>query len=195
MPNAQRPHVSPPTSVRTIQRIMRERACPAFEISDAREERAASPLCANRRQRSGVREGWRLRYSYGMRWSALGKFLRITTVSFIALSILTLFVAINESNPVLRYAHPANPTSENTIPLSVRGVGTVYLTKSEWTGIAPYWNVFYVCLGLGAASLTGNLIYIAYQKLKTRRDQTRDCPLWVERRHRRVSSPRLLLLQ
>ena len=45
------------------------------------------------------------------------------------------------------------------IELSVRGLGTVYLTQSEWDSVAVYWNVFYAFLGALIVFVAGSIIY------------------------------------
>src|SRR5690349_20908183 len=101
------------------------------------------------------------------------KILRLATTAMIVASVLSLFVAIEKSNHILKVTHPSIPTPENPIALSVRGMGTIYLTQSEWDAISPYWSTFYLCLSLVGASLVGNFAYRMYQRKSGSEDRLR----------------------
>jgi hypothetical protein len=84
----------------------------------------------------------------------------------IVLSILmmgSLLAALSSSAGIRNDPKAPDPGTGHTIPLSVRGAGTVYLDQAEWTAIAPYWNTFYVFLGLFLAFILGCFLHEAYQ--------------------------------
>jgi hypothetical protein len=92
----------------------------------------------------------------------MNKVLRAVTFILGALMAGTLFVALSVSGGLKNDPTSPDPASGHTIQMSVRGVGTVYMTASEWSTIAPYWNAFYVCAGLLAACAVGMLLVKCY---------------------------------
>ena len=91
------------------------------------------------------------------------KAFNIVTMSLIIPMLVSAVVAESASG---KFAHdPLVPDlfTGHTIPLSMKGTGTVYLTEAEWQSIAPYWNITYVISGLLAAFLAARLIFEGYQ--------------------------------
>jgi hypothetical protein len=64
--------------------------------------------------------------------------------------------------------HVPDAATGHTIPLSIRGAGTVYLTPSEWHGIAIYWQLFYFFMALLAAFLAVILVFESYNAVLRR---------------------------
>jgi hypothetical protein len=93
----------------------------------------------------------------------IDKIFRLAAATCVILTVASIFVAISASNSLLKSAHPTTPTLEATIPLSVRGAGTVYLTNAEWGSVSVYWNSFYVFLSLAVVSLLAALVLQGYR--------------------------------
>lgn len=93
----------------------------------------------------------------------MSKAQKLISVVLLILMVGALFVAVSFSTGIGNDPKAPNPATGHTIPLSVRGVGTVYLDQAEWSAIAPYWDAFYVFLGLFVAFILGSIARDAYQ--------------------------------
>lgn len=78
--------------------------------------------------------------------------------------VLSLFVAISTSSIVRNNPRFPDFTRGYTIPLSIRGLGTRYMTQKQWDSIAAYWDVFYVFLGLFVTTIVTRIILEAYKR-------------------------------
>ena len=91
------------------------------------------------------------------------KIQRIITVILGIPMLGSLLIALFASGGFHNAPKSPDPATGHTIPFSARGIGTVYLDASEWSGIAPYWNTFYVFLGFFLAFFAFCVLYEAYQ--------------------------------
>jgi hypothetical protein len=65
-----------------------------------------------------------------------------------------------------KFAHDpqvADRVTGHVIPLALKGVGTVYLTASEWTAVAPYQDAAYFFFGAFFVLLIGRMAVEGYQ--------------------------------
>ena len=78
------------------------------------------------------------------------------------LMLLSLILAMSVSG-FLR-DNPRVPDQANgyTVPLTLRGLGTRYMTEQQWDAIAPYWDFFYVMIGLFLAAILVRFVAEAY---------------------------------
>ena len=92
----------------------------------------------------------------------MNKIQKIISVILLIPMLGSLLVAMFASRGIRGPKSP-DPATGHIIPFSLRGIGTVYLDASEWSAIAPYWDTFYVFMGLILAFLAFCLLYQAYQ--------------------------------
>jgi hypothetical protein len=57
----------------------------------------------------------------------------------------------------------ADRVTGHVVPLALRGVGTVYLTASEWATVAPYQNTAYFFFGAFFVLLVGRTAVEGYR--------------------------------
>ncbi|HWE72500.1 MAG TPA: hypothetical protein VG328_05015 [Stellaceae bacterium] len=87
---------------------------------------------------------------------------RIAIGLFIPMMVSLVF-AISVSGRFSGDPTVPNNATGHTIELSVRGMGTRYLTQTEWDSIALYWHAFYIFLALLIAFVVGYFIYVGWQ--------------------------------
>ena len=89
----------------------------------------------------------------------------VKAITFIlgALMLGTLSVPLSVSGNLKNDPQLSDPATGHIIPISVRGVGTSYMTTTEWAAFSPYWHAFYVCGGLFATFAIGTILVKAYQ--------------------------------
>ena len=78
-------------------------------------------------------------------------------------AFVSVWIALSSSGILRDAPKSPNPATGHTIEMSVRGVGTVYVNQTEWDSIAPYWNTFYVLMGLFLAYFFCGVIYEGYK--------------------------------
>lgn len=94
---------------------------------------------------------------------APNKLAKAITYSLGALMVGTLSLALSVSGGLKNDPPVSDPATGHTIAMSVRGVGTRYMTAAEWAAISPYWDAFYVCGGIFATFGIGTILVKAYQ--------------------------------
>src|ERR1700722_5679655 len=91
------------------------------------------------------------------------KVLRAVIFILFALMMGTGSRASSISGGLKNDPHFPGPTSGHAIPISLRGIGTIYMTAQEWSAISPYWNAFYVFGGLFVACGIGTVLVKAFK--------------------------------
>ena len=87
------------------------------------------------------------------------KAFNIVGVLVFCAAMVSFFYAGQQSSSLI-HSSPRSPnvSTGHTVEMVVKGIGTVYLTQSEWDSIAPYWNTFYGLMGLFVALIVGRVL-------------------------------------
>lgn len=72
----------------------------------------------------------------------INRIFHILSIAFLVFMIISLVLSIAASGKFGNNPHQPDLATGHEIALSVRGLGTVYLTQAEWSSVAPYWNTF-----------------------------------------------------
>jgi hypothetical protein len=74
-----------------------------------------------------------------------------------------MFVLLSAESKFAHDPQVVDRVTGHVIPLTLRGVGTVYLTVSEWATVAPYQNAAYFFFGAFFVLLVGRMAAEGYQ--------------------------------
>lgn len=84
-------------------------------------------------------------------------FFNVIGVALIGFATVSLLLALFASGKFSQ--NPKTPDALHVIPLTARGMGTVYLTQTEWQSVAYYWDAFYAFWGAFALLVVGRFLY------------------------------------
>ena len=67
----------------------------------------------------------------------------VIPVCWLSAMALCFFLGFPSAEEVQHLPKSLNLITGQTIPISIRGTGTVYLDEQEWHHLAPYWYFYY----------------------------------------------------
>ena len=81
----------------------------------------------------------------------------------VLLMLGSLYLAFAHSENLRDLPKVPDVATGHVIPMTMKGIGTVYMDQKEWDRIAPYWDGFYVFVGLLLALIFGRICVEGYR--------------------------------